>query len=797
MFRNGHAQKIAKFRAALMMCAPIYITGAVLNAHAAYAQASGQQASDRVETVVVTAEKRKENLQDVPLSIVAVSGQQLEAAGVHNATQLQKIVPDLQISQLPQSAGVTFRIRGFGTAGNAAIDSDVATYLDNVYIPRPGAIVSSFLDVKSVAVLRGPQGTLFGRNAAMGAISITTNAPSFNRKTFKAAVGFGSYNRMSAEAIANLPVSHNFALRFAVKATHDGGFYKNRFDGKHYGAQDVTVGRLSARWRVTPNVDWTVRLDGSLTNGDGLRPVVVDTSTATAAQLARLNAVIGHFGGTPPILRDPPSVTINQLEDQPYLHDAQYGINSDLSWNLQPDIKLQLVDSYRNWSDKQGDGDTVWTTLSLLNRHQTFASKSQSHELQIITPKHAFLGHRLGFTGGLYYFEENYSLNEILGLGNLFCKAFYGISHPALVAPCQAGPQMPATMAPFRQHTESFAGYFQVNYAILPSLEMTLGARQTWDSKTGSFTQYVLNPYAGAGVLRAPENDPNLKFNDSRPSWLADLSWHITDDVMAFVTYSTGYKSGGFNSGPNVTVPPNRTFGSEFVDDYELGVKSTWWHNRILLNATLFNTVLHNFQDRSYNGLSFIIRNAGAVRSRGLEFEGQIHALQNVDLNFGGDYLDSIYQSDNGAPGLDGCTGLPGCPLVQNLTGRQLPFAPKWQGNIGVNLSSNPFMGGYTTILAINENLSSGFLSENNDSPQSHVAGYGVLDMRLSLFPPNSKWQLDLYAENVLNRHYFVYKAPTTLGPALGLSNPLTGATLYRGLLGDPQVLGIRFSVNF
>lgn len=753
--------------------------------------------ADQIETITVTAEKRSENLQNVPLSIVAVSGEQLQASGVTNATQLGKIVPDLQISPLPQTAGITFRIRGFGSGANAAIDSDVAAYVDTAYIPRPGAIVSSFLDVKSVEVLRGPQGTLFGRNAAMGAISITTNAPSLEGRSLEASLEAGSYGLLSGEAIANLPVTDDFAIRLALSETHTNGFYTNRFDGKTYGGNDIPVGRLSAKWKITPNLSWTVRLDGSLMNGDGLRPLAVDTSTATAAQLAHMSAVIGVLGGTPPTLANPPSFTLNQRLDHPYLHDAQYGLTSDLDWNLQDDITLRLVDSYRNWSNRQGDGDVVWTTLDLLNRHQSFASKAQSHELQIITPKGAFLGHRLGFTAGLYYFQESYSLDEAVDLGHQFCAAVYGAAHPALVAPCMAFPQAGATAAPFHQDAESVASYFQINYSILQNLELDAGARQTWDTKTGSFVQNVYNPFAGAGVLRAPENDPSLKFNDSRPSWRANLSWHITDDIMAFATYSTGYKSGGFNSAPGAIVPPTRSFGSEMVDDYEVGVKSVWWNRKILLNATLFDTVLHNFQDRSFNGLSFVIRNAGSVRSRGLEAEGQVHAISHVDLNFGMDYLDSIYQSDKGAPGLDGCTGLPGCPVVQDLSGRQLPFAPKWQGNIGVNLSSNPFLSGYTAILAINENLSSGYLSENNDSQQSHVAGYGVLDARLSLFSPDSNWQLDIYGQNLLDRHYFTLKVPTTLGAAFGVNNPVTGSTLYRGMLGDPRVLGVRLSAKF
>ncbi len=791
MSYSNHSHSRRAFSTLIMMSASVSaLTASVCTMPA-------RAGTDQIETVMVTAEKRTENLQNVPLSIVAYSGDQLLASGVRNATELQKIVPDLQISMIGQSAGATFRIRGFGSSGNAAMDPDVAPYVDTAYIPRPGALVSSFLDIKSVEVLRGPQGTLFGRNTAMGAISITTNSPSTGETSFEGAVEAGSYNLFSGDGVANVPLSNSFAIRLAVSESHTGGFYKNLFDGKHYGATDVPVGRLSAKWDIAPNLSWTMHLDGALMNGDGAHPLIVDSGAASASQLAILSATLAHFGGTPPVYSYPPSFTVNARMDNPRLHDAQYGITSDLNWSLQQDITLRLVDTYRNWSDRQTDGDVVFTTLNLLNRHAMFDSKAQSHELQLITPKGAFLDHKLGFTMGLYYFHEDYSLNEVLDLGSQLCTALYGAAHPGLIAPCQAAPQMTATTAPFSQKSDSTAGYFQINYAILPNLELDAGARQTWDNKTGSFVQNVYNPYVGTGVLRAPENDPSLKFSDSRPSWRVNLSWHIAEDIMVFATYSTGYKSGGFNSGTGSAVPPTRVFASEMADDYELGVKSIWWDNKILFNATLFNTVLHNFQDRAFNGLSFVIRNAGNVRSRGLETEGQIHAIEHFNLNFGLDYLDSIYESDTGAPGLDGCTGLPGsCPLVQNLSGHLLPFAPKWQGNVGFDLNSNPFIGGYTAMLAVNENFSSSYLSENNDSPQSKIAGYGVLDARLSLFTPDSKWQLDLYGQNLLDKHYFTLLAPTPLGAALGVNVPATGATLYRGYLGDPRTLGVRLSAK-
>jgi iron complex outermembrane receptor protein len=759
------------------------------------------RADDQIETVTVTAEKRAENIQNVPLSIVAVSGDALANAGIENPTQLVKVVPNLQITTVAQSAGVIVRIRGFGAGSNAAIDPDVAPYVDTAYIPHPGAILSSFLDVSSVEVLRGPQGTLFGRNAAMGAISINTNAPTTDHQSIEVNGQVGSFGWFSGEGVANVPVTDDFAVRVAGTASHTNGFWHNAFDGKTYGERDTMVGRVSGKWNITPELSWTVRLDGALMNGDGLNPGQVDTKTATAAQLAHLKAVLGLFGATPPTYAYPPSFIVNQRYQNPDFHDSQYGITSDLSWAASSDVTVRLIDTYRNWSDAQTDGDVVFTTLDLVNRHQTFGSKAQSHELQVVTPKGAFLDGHFGFTAGLYYFGESYALEEIFDLGSQYCKVALA-AKPAFIPACNAAPHIGATQAPFSQNTDSFAAYAQANIEILPTLELNLGARQTWDSKSGTFHQITLNPFAGANILRAPEGPEALKFKDSRPSWLANLSWHADDNIMAFVTYSTGYKSGGFNSAPGAVAltAKTRTFSSEMSDDVELGVKSLWLDNKVLLNATLFNTELHNFQDRSFNGLSFVVRNSGDVRSRGLEIESQAHVIDHLSLNLGLAYLDSIYTKNVAAPAYDGCSPAiinAACPVTQNLSGRVLPFAAKWQGNAGFEVTSDPFMGGFTGAFAANESFTTSFYAENTLSPQTVVPGYGTLDGRLSLYSPDGVWQLDLTGTNVLNKHYFAEFFPQPLAGALGLNDPTTGNTLFRGFVGDPQEFKVKLTARF
>jgi iron complex outermembrane recepter protein len=764
-------------------------------ADAARADDSGQQ----LEEVIVTAQKRAENIQDVPLSIVSVSGEALQAAGITSPLDLGKVVPALRIyTGSIYTSGITIRIRGFGSGqGNTATDADVASYLDGAFVPRPGAILSSFLDISNVEVLSGPQGTLFGRNAAMGALSINTNAPSTERQSFEGSVEGGSYGTYTFTGIANTPVNDQFALRIAVKANHTDGLYSNELDGRNYGQSNGLVGRISAKWDIAPDLAWIVRIDGSETRGDGVTEEAVDTGTATPAQLSALTTFVTHYGGTPPVYSNPPALVFNQFESSPFIHDHQTGITSDLNWSLSSVLTLRLLDSYRDWHDAQLAGDAIATSLDLTRSLLTTSSIAQSHELQLISSKDAYLDGKLGFTAGLYFFHEDFGLDTNLNNGPLFCVLLYGKRAPQLVPPCQTGPLVNAGYDNLAQSSTSYAGYGQVNYQILPELELDLGARVSSDKKSGVLDQVAVNPI-GVAPLLVPEGPDNLGVSTTRPSLHASLSWHVTDKIMPFLTYATGYKSGGFNAGASASVlgPALRTFAAETVDDYEAGVKSVLLDGKLLLNATLFDTFLHNFQDRSFNGTSFLVRNAGDVRSQGVDFNGQFRALSNLDFTIGTTYEDSIYTKDIDAPGLEGCTGLPGCPTVQNLSGRPVDYSPKWNGYVGLDWKIGAFRG-YATSFNASENFTTGFLTANTDNPQSRVPAYETTDLRLTVNAPSGRWHVDFFGSNVFDRRYYAYTLAQPLAAVMGINNPNTGATIFRGFVGDPARFGVRLSGKF
>ena len=746
-----------------------------------------------IEEVVVTAQRRPEHIQVVPMSIFAVSAQTIEARGAHDITGLERLVPGLRVDTNSQSAGLSLRIRGFGAFSNAAIDPSVAPYMDGVFVPRPGALLASFLDVQSVEVLRGPQGTLFGRNATAGALSIRTHDPSADRATGSLSVRRSSFESQEVQGIYNRPLSETFALRFAAIGASNGGFVQNRFDGQTYGESSTKAGRISAKWLLSNNLTWILRADHAESTGDGVVASAVDVSTASPGQLASYTA---RLGGKTPVLAFPPTTTLNQLIKNSRLSDRQNGVTSDLTWQPGGGYTFRLIASARDWANAQSDGDVVFTPKDLLTRDSTFDSSGQSVELQVISPEGALLDGRLDFVAGLYFFKEDYRISEDLNLGSEFCGFVVAVAAPPLVGPCNTRPRINAASNVFDQATTSRAAYLQATFAVSPTLDLTIGARQTEDEKSGRFDQAIINP--AAVIMRAPEN-ANLAFSDSQPSWRANLSWRASARVMAFVGYSTGYKSGGLNSaGGAAALGARRVFNSETAQDWSTGIKSILFNRRLLMNVTAFRTELDDFQERSFDGVSFVIRNSGSIRAQGVELEGQAHPTSSIGLDFGLTYLDSIFTDNSLAPGLPACTGAPGsCPLTQDLTGRTPALAPKWQFNFGIQYTSDTFMNGFSAQIRADANYSSRIHSTNDLNPQGFVDEFATVGGRMTIVSPDERWNISLYGQNLTDERYFRTKFPQVLDMVFGVRVPATGHTLMRGYVGTPRTVGLRLAMNF
>ncbi|OAO00644.1 hypothetical protein A8B75_18120 [Sphingomonadales bacterium EhC05] len=779
MILRGYLLHVAKFSLAAALVAG--------QAAAATAQDGVDEEAADDNVIVVTAQKRAQNVQDVPISIAAFSEQQLTDANIDNVLELTSVTPNFRARQSQQIATTTLRIRGIGAAGNTAIEPSVATFLDGVYVPRPGSIIGTFLDIEGVEILRGPQGTLFGRNASAGAMSLKSASP---KNEFSGMVRgeIGNADRYKVDGYVNAPISDNVAIRAAGLFQDFGGYWFNRFDGEQLGGSKTYAGRLSLKAEFG-DLTWVVKGDYSRITGDGLSNNDFDPSSVTPAQLAFFQA---RLGGVLPdtVLFDR---TLNQFQESRFI-DKHWGISSDASLDLDG-YTLRLINSYRDWDNFQNDGDVSFTPVNIFTRDGAYRSKSQNHELQFISPERELLGGALDFVAGLYYFQEDYRIDEQLNLGPGFCNTLVppGPGRAGCNAQLAAGNGANATDLDFTQDVKSIAAYGQATIHISDAVDLTVGGRWTRDDKDALFVQLRNNPFAAA--VRAPENQV-LALTEEKFTYRISLNYKPNDDLLFFANHSTGYKSGGFNSGGGATpLLGRRTFAQETIDNYELGAKTTWFDGALQANLTFYRMDVGGLQDRSFDGVGFIVLNAGDLRQQGFEFDTVIRPSDNFKFFASIAYLDSEFTDFPLA------SGLPGIGGTQNLTGQSVALgSPEWSGSVGAEIRGDIGTSGtgwrFNTNYYFQADLFAGAATDGN--PQTIQDGYGTLDARFTVHGPDNQWSLSAFGSNLFDQGFCAVRFPQPLGAAFGLNNGVfPGSAGIRCTEGTPRSYGLTGTFKF
>ncbi|MFL6751051.1 MAG: TonB-dependent receptor [Sphingomicrobium sp.] len=765
---------------------------------------AGEQAADNGE-IVVTAQKRAENVQDVPISIAAFTGETLEKNNVVNLEGLGKITPNLSIAKGAQTSYVRLAIRGIGAASNTTVEPSVAVFLDGAYVPRVGAVISSMLDMESVEVLRGPQGTLFGRNASVGAVSFHTARPKYGDFGGEVTGEIGNGDRYKASGYVNVPVGEKAAFRFAGSQQWFNGYWHNELDGKQVGGTDDTTVRGSFRGEIGP-VEWIFRADYSKISGDGVTNIDFDRSSVSDAGWTNFIARLGA-----------PDTDLNDNDMNQFLtadvDDEQWGVNSTLSWDIGGGSTVRLINNYRDWDNEQLDGDVFFSPTPIASRTGVFDSKSQNHELQFISPTGQWLDGRLDMVAGLYYFHEKYHQGERLHMNAQFCNTFVPPAQVPAAPPgvtfravCNAqltaagGQLVNATVQDVHQTVDSYAAYAQANFHFTDELFATVGGRYSKDEKEGSYNQ-TTNPFLAS--FRAAESLTLPDIDDSKFTYRVGLNFEPTEDHLLFLTYSTGYKSAGYNSGagaPSLTTvggvfrPERRVFGRETTENWEIGSKNSWWDHKLTLNLTFYRMDIKGFQDRAFDGTSFTVRNAGNLRHQGFELDSIVRPWRNLSLFANLAYLDSNFTDYPNAANLPGLGG------TQDLAGEPATFAPKWSGRIGFDWSGDVGTGGMTWDL--NSNLS--FVAKqfgglvNDANPQTIIGGYALLGARATLNGANDRWSVSLFGNNLLDKQYEAGNLYQFGDALLGVRNGVfPGSTAVRRLHADPRTYGVSATFRY
>jgi len=772
----------------------------------------------QIEEIVVTAQKRPENIQNVPISISAVSGQFLEDSNIDTLQDLGAYIPNLSLSQSSQVANQRIIIRGVGSVGDSAIEPSVAVFIDGVYYPRSSSVVGTMADLALVEVLRGPQGTLYGRNASMGALNITTAAPT-DEFEGKLRASYGNFNAVRLAGTVSNSLSEQTSGRLSFNFSDRNGYGKNTFTGagneeKFGDWQDMGFrGKLN----FTPSdiLDINISLDyAKVKNESAVIEAISDT--VLPAYLGTLSFVLNPAGPAPggalPETTNTYDYTVNQ-DHRDNADDEQWGGILDISWAA-GDHTIRSLTSYRNWKN-----DTFESALrlpaDLLNRITAYETETISQELQLISPT----GEYLEYVAGLYYYDEKYDINQQFDLGAAFCPAVRNLvtarsGNPAFgnaaLAQCGAGAQTAAINSIFAQELSSLAAFGQLTLNISEQLRLTGGVRWTRDDKDGSFTQLVPNTIllrpSGANPLainlRVVDSAPSLAFKENKMTWMTNVSYNFNSNVMGFATVSTGFKSGGFNSdGANTVIP--RIFDSETVDNYELGIKSFLLQNTLLANLTVFRTNIDNFQDRQFDGVNFIVQNVGELTQKGVEVDLQAQPNENLLIVAGLAYLGSEFKSFPNATNLPAVVAaaqsVGATPPPRDLAGERNHFSPKWQMSfVGEWRDRLPASGlGWFIRGEYQHTSSQNVGAETNQNPQSIQSAYDLVNARVGITGSDDRWEVAAYTKNLTDKAFCQTIFNQPIGTTLGLVDPVTGGGMQRCVLGAPRTFGIEASFNF
>nr|WP_256583451.1 TonB-dependent receptor [Pseudomonas sp. MPR-ANC1] len=732
--------------------------------------------SDVLQPVTVEARRRSEDAQQVPTAMSVLGAQTLEEQRLYRLQDLQQAMPSVNVAFM-HARQSSLSIRGLGNnPASDGLEGSAGIYLDNVYLGRPGMAVFDLLDVEQIELLRGPQGTLFGKNTTAGVLNITTRRPSFTPQgSLSTSVGEDGYTQTQASFSG--PLNDTLAGRIAAYRTRENGYVENDFDGHTLGGGV----RQGARGQLLfqPNEDFNLRWLADYHEEDssaGTRSLFSTGPTINGVN--RYEQRAAAVGATLAKGRH-----VNLDADQS-VKVFQGGTSLEANWNLPGDYTLTSISAYRWWDFTPRNDDELNVDV-MHNVGQSARDKQYSQEIRLASP----IGERFDYVLGGYYFRQEMRNTVFTDYGPL-ADTWNGTPQGALNNVTSVGHG--------EVDTDSFATFAQGTLHLTPRLDFSLGLRGTYERKLAEVTRNA--PVGGAAVSGAAAaaragrigayDSGDLSLYSFSPSALASLAWHVNDQVLAYASLSHGEKSGGVNlsvaSAP-VAGADSLLIGSERANDAELGIKTTLLDQRLLLNANLFWTEVHGYQTNAYDdvNLTSYLTNAGSVRSRGLEVDSSWRPLRGLTLNMNGSWNDVRYLSYEDAPCPAEVALRPGAPASCDLSGHAVVGASKWifnssasyQWNLGDGLQ--PYVNG-------NYAWRSHAVGTVDDSREAQLPGYGLVNLSTGVRGDwgRGQWDVSLWLKNAFDKTYY-----TTLW------NSPNGA--YTGVLGTPRTLGMTARYDF
>jgi iron complex outermembrane recepter protein len=748
--------------------------------------ATEEAQSEGLEEIVVTAQKRSENLQETPIAISAFTAEGIEKKGLADIQQVAQLAPNVTFDFTSPISGASnaasVYIRGIGQSDFAlTTDAGVGTYVDGVYMSRSLGGVLDVLDVERIEILRGPQGTLFGRNTIGGAISIISKLPE-NELGGSIEATLGDNGRRNLRGSVNLPIGPDTAVRIAISSKDRNGYVKTALSPQQQqalGARALTdlgnENRQAARMVLTHQFS------------DAFSAVV-------SADIGRVreNNAASRLRGITGTLADGPLVFVHNVFTAPTAvlpgfpnanySEANFVTNNDTTFATGPNgtrlnswgsaltleyeasdaLTIKSISAYRETDgsfnrDADGSPLTITHTSNYGYRHKQF-----SQELQFVGQ---LIDNRLKYATGLYFFRETGSDPLIVELPPAFGTIFQDVADIK---------------------NKSYAAFAQATFDVTEQFAITAGARYTSDRKkflsdqylfTGPVAPIVLGAPAGIQIPLVPRNSvAKEKFNNFSPRVTVDYK---LDDLLLYASYSKGFKSGGFNLRYVAPRAAILSFDPETADTYEAGIKWDGFDRHVRLNVAGFYTDYKNIQVTVFENLGApVTLNAGDARLKGMEVELTVLPTDGLEFNVNVGYINAQYKTIRANP------ALVSTPEQVISTNSKLPNVPEWQGTISGSYT-HPLSNDSSVDIRADLRFSSAVANDAQNSRYLNQAAYQTLNLSAGYAAPDKRWTLRAFVENLTNKRYIVS----------GDSN--FGIGFHEANYNRPREWGVTLGVNF
>jgi len=754
-----------------------------------------------LEVIQVTAQKRTENAQETPISMNVLSSDDLKEKNIEKIDDLQYSVPNLHMTETGISTQMF--IRGIGTGNNQGFEQSVGQYIDGIHYGRQQLLRMPFLDLERIEVLKGPQSIMFGKNSVAGALNLSSAKPTQDTEIHVGLQYQPTIGATEVTAMASGALTDTLSARLAVRDYSEDGYIENTYKDRDETIREETAFRLSLLWEPSDTMNFLFKVERDDFDGTGRQIEVIKDEPALdgypipGATFSQILGALGH----------PNAINESELNYERQADAEESNTNSLNNATLTANFKLgdytlTSVSGFVSY-DFVETCDCDYTAAPIFSVFIDEEYEQFSQEIRIVSP----VSEKFDWLAGLFYqtselaFDDNIIIptNSVLGL----------ISGGAL-APLTGQ----AAGRNYQLDTDMWSAFFQGRYHFTEDLTLTLGARYTSEEKsasrimnitdvaTGSITENPMSPALFNAVFGIEsEQSPlspqghNLQGNRDETSFtpLINVSYKIDDQIMAYVSATTGFKAGGFDARANNI--NSWEFEEEEATAYELGVKSLLLDDTLEVNLSFYRTEYDNLQVSQFDGvLGFNVGNAKETVVQGVEVEGRWILRDGLSMQYGMAYLDHEYKDfTNGnchsrqVP--DGDIGADGNQLC-DYTGKSGQFTPKFTASIGFDYFTDiSFLGFeyFRTTVGLYHSAKQNV--DVNLNPLYEVDAYNKVDMRIALESEN--WNIALFGKNMTNEEVLTYVG----------NNPLSGSTFgtdtFYGFVDRPAVYGIQLDYNF